>query len=542
MSSLQTDTDPIDALRSTLVLDAEPETKFQRKPIPKKFWLSSALPTLPSAAVELLEIAQDPEIEISMVVDAIKNDPALTARLLRACNSAFFSFRSTISSLERAVPLLGLQSVTSLVLGFSLSNDSIKDGPLASYYKTVWTQSLAQAVAAEMLGERFSGMPAGITFQMGLLLDIGALAMLKTMPDEYLEILEEAEQEDDSLRNIELRTLGFGHCEVGEKLAQKWRLPEMLQLAIGRHHGDSDEVSSSDPEEDMLLQVAAMSSAIGDYLCRPAKGIALKRIRQLMSDGFPMSEPEVNDVIAKIQKRVEDCRQMFQIPCHDLPSAGDLMALANEQLSELAFRAQVEREAAVQQQQVFEAQNRHLQEKQLQLVEESSRDPLTGAFNRRFFLDSLNREASRCQRDAASIGLLFIDVDHFKTFNDTYGHAAGDLVLKLVSDAITESLRGSDMACRYGGEEFVVLVNRPTRTTLELVGSRIREQIENAKLEFEGKQLHVTASLGASIGIPEQFATEFVDELIATADAAMYDAKKSGRNRLCLRTMLSSTK
>ncbi|MCR9119170.1 MAG: GGDEF domain-containing protein, partial [bacterium] len=244
----------------------------------------------------------------------------------------------------------------------------------------------------------------------------------------------------------------------------------------------------------------------------------------------------------KIQKRVEDCRQMFQIPCHDLPSAGDLMALANEQLSELAFRAQVEREAAVQQQQVFEAQNRHLQEKQLQLVEESSRDPLTGAFNRRFFLDSLNREASRCQRDAASIGLLFIDVDHFKTFNDTYGHAAGDLVLKLVSDAITESLRGSDMACRYGGEEFVVLVNRPTRTTLELVGSRIREQIENAKLEFEGKQLHVTASLGASIGIPEQFATEFVDELIATADAAMYDAKKSGRNRLCLRTMLSSTK
>lgn len=517
-----------------------PEIDNQKRPIPKKIWLSSALPTLPATAVQLLEVSQNPDIEIKDVVRVVKCDPAITARLLRACNSAYYCFRSEITSLERAIPLLGLQSVTSLVLGFTLCDDALKAGPIADRYRAVWTQSLVQAVAAEALAPRCGDITSGVGFQMGLLLDIGALALLKVMPQEYLEICETAEEEQLPLKMVELRDLGYGHCAVGEKLAEKWRLPKILSLVIGRHEGDALEVASTDPVEDSYLQLAAMASSIGDYFCRPEKGMALNRIRTLISDGFPMEEAELDAIVDKIQFRIAECGDMFQFDCDELPLASEMMALANEQLSEIAFRAQLERATALQQRAEFQAENETLHRRQRQLVEESSRDALTCVFSRKFFEESISREISRCQREAASIGLLFIDIDHFKQFNDTHGHAVGDAVLKHVGQTIQAQLRGSDMAGRYGGEEFVVLINRPTRSALELVGERIRASVEKCPLMKGGIEHRVTVSVGAAIGIPDQQDNQFLKSLLETADAAMYEAKHTGRNKLCFKPMLST--
>ncbi|NOX56444.1 MAG: HDOD domain-containing protein [Planctomycetes bacterium] len=121
--------------------------------VPDKILKSPQLPSLPAAAVRLLELARDPESEIKEVVETIRTDPALAAKILKAANSSYFGFRSKVTSIDRAVPLLGTTVVTSLALGFSLTDETTPAGPMYEYYNAYWMQSLAHAAAADLLGK-----------------------------------------------------------------------------------------------------------------------------------------------------------------------------------------------------------------------------------------------------------------------------------------------------------------------------------------------------------------------------------------------------
>ncbi|MCA9093727.1 MAG: HDOD domain-containing protein, partial [Planctomycetaceae bacterium] len=144
---------------------------------PSKIWSSTTLPTLPAAAVKLLEMSRNPETEIRDIADVIKRDPALSAKILKSANSTFFGLSSKVSSVDRAVPLLGTTLVTSMALSFSLSESAMSDGPMAEYYKDYWWQSVVQASAAECCAVILADRSAGPEFfQAGLLMDLGRLA------------------------------------------------------------------------------------------------------------------------------------------------------------------------------------------------------------------------------------------------------------------------------------------------------------------------------------------------------------------------------
>lgn len=155
-------------------------------------------------------------------------------------------------------------------------------------------------------------------------------------------------------------------------------------------------------------------------------------------------------------------------------------------------------------------------------------DDLTQVFNRRHIFTVLQREKSLCDRDQSAFALCMIDVDHFKEVNDTYGHLAGDMVLKLVAQHIQNNIREVDYLARYGGEEFALVLVSPDFQEALLCAERIRQRC--AELSFSGfpDTLKVTISCGvASYNPPES-----VDELIRRADAALYRAKAKGRNRI----------
>ncbi|MDQ7796145.1 MAG: sensor domain-containing diguanylate cyclase [Spirochaetia bacterium] len=163
------------------------------------------------------------------------------------------------------------------------------------------------------------------------------------------------------------------------------------------------------------------------------------------------------------------------------------------------------------------------------LRQEVLSDPLTKIGNRRFF--ELNAEARLAAYHAQPIpfGLLMFDIDHFKKVNDTYGHLAGDIVLKMVAGTISGALRPLDTAARFGGEEFVVLVPNCTEEYLYVVGERIRILIETSWLDLEGgSRLRVTISGGGAMVQPN----DQVSTLIERADQRLYQSKKSGRNRV----------
>jgi diguanylate cyclase (GGDEF)-like protein/PAS domain S-box-containing protein len=166
------------------------------------------------------------------------------------------------------------------------------------------------------------------------------------------------------------------------------------------------------------------------------------------------------------------------------------------------------------------------------LRSQSIRDPVTGLFNRRYLEETLEREIHRATRSGQPVGIVMLDLDHFKKFNDSFGHEAGDLVLRSVGSLIVKNTRGEDIACRYGGEEFVLILPGSNARDSEAHANRLRCAVKDLQLTHLGRGLGVvTFSAGVAI-----FPTDGTSpvELMEIADAALYKAKKSGRDLVLL--------
>jgi diguanylate cyclase (GGDEF)-like protein len=164
------------------------------------------------------------------------------------------------------------------------------------------------------------------------------------------------------------------------------------------------------------------------------------------------------------------------------------------------------------------------------LRQQAIRDPLTNLFNRRYMEASLERELLRAARNHQSVSVIMLDVDHFKQVNDRHGHSTGDAVLRQLGRYLNEHIRGGDIACRYGGEEFTLIL---PETTL----AQARQRAEQHRQEFKALTLlgdqHEAGALTISLGVatfPEQGDT--AEQVLQAADAALYRAKHNGRNRV----------
>lgn len=157
-------------------------------------------------------------------------------------------------------------------------------------------------------------------------------------------------------------------------------------------------------------------------------------------------------------------------------------------------------------------------------------DPLTQTHNRTAFNDTLLREMKRASRCEQHLSLIFVDIDYFKSINDEHGHDCGDMALAAVASKVKDSVRGSDIVFRFGGEEFVILLIDTNRDDAAIIAERIRTGIESLTLAYGMEVLNITASLGVSALRGD----DDMDRFIKRADAAMYKAKLSGRNRVCV--------
>lgn len=164
------------------------------------------------------------------------------------------------------------------------------------------------------------------------------------------------------------------------------------------------------------------------------------------------------------------------------------------------------------------------------LRDQSIRDPLTGLFNRRYLEETLEREIRRAVRSENLLGVLMLDLDHFKKFNDTYGHDAGDTVLRETAVFLTKSVRAEDIVCRFGGEEFVIILPMADIQTTQARAERIRSKLRELTILHQGKAVGmVSVSVGVA-ELPQHGATP--KTLLEAADAALYVAKREGRDRV----------
>jgi diguanylate cyclase (GGDEF)-like protein len=171
-------------------------------------------------------------------------------------------------------------------------------------------------------------------------------------------------------------------------------------------------------------------------------------------------------------------------------------------------------------------------------------DEKTRLANAMHWSEMARRELSRAARDSTSVGILMVDLDHFKRVNDTHGHLAGDAVLKAVADAIRRESRDYDLAGRFGGEEFVLLLPGVSTENLLSRAERLRDRIKDLKVHTTGNNngrveiSGVTASIGA---VTYPYGGDHLDNLLLAVDSALYEAKRSGRNRTCLAAQQQET-
>jgi diguanylate cyclase (GGDEF)-like protein/PAS domain S-box-containing protein len=168
---------------------------------------------------------------------------------------------------------------------------------------------------------------------------------------------------------------------------------------------------------------------------------------------------------------------------------------------------------------------------QKELEEQAIRDSLTGLYNRRFLDETLSRELSRAERDKYSVSVVMLDLDHFKMFNDTYGHDVGDMMLKQLGKLLSSQVRAGDIACRFGGEEFMVVMPKASLSVAKQRANDWRMKFESQILIHEGEVLNATLSAGVAV-YPLHGKTS--DEIIRKADQAMYAAKAAGRNQVIM--------
>lgn len=491
---------------------------------------SDSLPTLPAVAAKLLAIASREETTMAEIADLVSMDVALSTKILKVVNSAFYSFPQSIGSIHKAVSVLGTNAVRSLVLSFSLLSIKAKRTGEAFDYDAFWSRSLAAGVAAKLIMSQMKQSDPEEIFIAGMLQNVGEMILARAFPQQYPSLRDQAGGDEERLLALEQAAFQADHAFIGAKVLHHWKLPSSLVLPTAYHHS-LDQFKGGKPELLRTARVVYLSSLLSGmfYSERPDllhKQFRAEAARLLRFDGRVLDRIE-NSVQAEINQtaRYFDLNLVFEHPIEEL------LQEANQKLAQLNMSyEQVNRELLRAKMELFRV-NKELREKNARLEALANIDALTEAYNHRYFQNFLRDEVRRIKRNGKPLALAMIDVDNFKKFNDEHGHQIGDFVLREVCRVATTVLREHDLFARYGGEEFVCVWPETDPDQARELAEALRLAISTHTFEQGLERYGVTVSLGLAgcLGDSEEAAP---DALIGMADQALMTAKKNGKNRV----------
>jgi len=478
------------------------------------------LPSLPAVAIEVLELTRHPDVALGTMADVIQKDPALSAKLLRTVNSSYYGLTTPCGTVPRALGYLGMKTIKSILLGFSLVDVTKTKSDVQFDFDAFWRRALYSAAAARVLATATQSIDPDEAFVGALFQDLGMLACATALPAEYGRVLAQAGGLHSGLCEVELDELGFTHAEAGACLAERWKLPQMIVTAMRFHH-DAD---ASAPESRGCVRMVSLGWMAAEALCDGSAGQSMAAFIKQAQEWFPEQLADIQALMEKITKGARELGKLFDRNLGGLPDVGQLMAEAQERL----LQSQIE----------SDRETMELQNANSSLVRAAMTDALTGAGNRKHF----DAESSRMFRQATEAGtpmsVLFIDADRFKSINDTHGHQVGDVVLQEIVRRARRSLPESAVLCRYGGEEFAVLLPQVSGESAAVMAETLRAEIGKSPIDAssaspDAAALQVTVSIGLSSA---DMGTTFPDvkKLVQAADDAVYCAKRTGRNRVCI--------
>jgi len=502
---------------------------------------SKDLPTLPIIATKLLALTAQEETTLTDIANLITQDMALSTKVLRVANSSFYSFPQQISSINQAVSILGINAVRSLVLSFSFLSMGKSQKNSLFDFEQFWERSLVEAAATKLIIEQVTNADAEEAFTCGLLQNIGQLVLAATLPKEYNQFLKESidmkvgNQDDPNAEHaLEREIIGMTHADVGYEVTKAWGLPENLLLPIKFHHLPHD-YKGTNQRHKQTIRATYLANLLSKLFYSDTPELFHKQFRNEAKQLLGLKVLGVNTVLKMIDKAIDQSAQFFGIKINPVKSVAEILQEANLRLSLINLSYEEMNRELIKSKLELEKLTEELAQKNKLLENLANIDGLTEINNHRFFQNFLDSEINRSIRNDRFLSLLLADIDHFKKFNDTYGHQTGDFILKEFCRITKEVIREYDLIARYGGEEFAFVLPETTQEEALLVAEKLRKTTEEYVFDDGANSYRVTISIGVACARPS--GREFnKNDFIGLADEALYEAKNSGRNRVALCT------
>lgn len=479
------------------------------------------LPSPPVIAMRIIELAKDPEVDIGKVADIISMDPALTAKILRVTNSPMYALRRKTENLRQAITLLGLNGTMTLALSFSLAATMHNNADQGFDYNLYWRRSMATATCCRRLGMAIDINNGEELFLAGLLQDIGMLVLDKMDPDFYKNL--DVDQSDHQQMQVrEQQQLGADHAAIGGWILHRWGLPECLQYAVSGSHHPEDALIKD--EYRCFTECVAVSGLLVDALPLGDDDEALPAAVAQTVQRLGIEESRLAETLELLNEDFCEVESLFETSLQDYKLSENLIDQAKEALLMRNLQAIQQTDNLMETAERLESRTQDLEEK-------TRRDGLTGLYNRAYLDATLKHEFEMSKKRGWSLAVMFVDLDHFKQINDTYGHQAGDEVLQNTAKLLCDGTRDDDLVARYGGEEFVIVLPGIGEKPARVVAERLMKAFRNATHDVKAdEEIVVTASIGVAImGEGNRFAS--TEDLVTSADKAVYVAKHEGRNR-----------
>jgi two-component system cell cycle response regulator len=485
---------------------------------------SPRLPTLPAIAMQVIELTQRPEIDLKEIATLVMNDQALSSKILRTVNSSYYGLSKRCGTINQAMVYLGLNTVKTLALGFSLieATGKVRDVDGMTFdFMNYWRRGLYGAAAARELANRTRVGDPEEAFLTCIMQDMGMVAMWQVFGRPYCKLLSVAGSEHLKLPAVEQKVLSFTHQRIGSEIIARWRLPETVMAGIQFHH-DAREAPENHRNFCRLIDLACNATSV---LSNPQSEATKTRYVRKASRWFDFNEKQALTLLARIADAGQELSDILQINTGQAANVVELMEQAEQALLYHQIGQEREKQA--------------LRDRNEKLVREVEHDPLTGAANRKHFDALIELSFDEAVAKKTNLGLIFCDADHFKHVNDQYGHQAGDMALCALAESMTAVVDAKGTVCRYGGEEFAIVLPGMDRLQTTKIAEQVRCAIEAhpvdiTSIDAQTPNILLTASLGvAALDDTSRHCYMEAASLVRKADQAVYAAKHGGRN--CVR-------
>lgn len=472
------------------------------------------LPSLPAIAAQVIELTSDEQVSMDELAQTITNDQGLAAKVLRTINSSFYGLREPVSTIKRAVVLMGLRPVKTLALSFSLVT-AIKENQDPKFdYDAYWRRGLYTGIAARFLLESLGKKDhAEEAFLGGLLQDVGMLALHRVLGDKYLAILTQTNGDHRCLASLELEHFETQHTDIGAMLCERWKLPEQLVTPVKFHERPTAAPASTAE----IVRAVAIGNLVHDVLSAKHAAEPMRNAYKRAEKWFGLRTDAVDDIIRRTSEAAGELASLFEISTGPSANADEILRSASERLD--AIEEDDPSAGAIRRADSLS-------------VDRNQLDELTGIFNADGFKSVIRSAFAFAKAKSESLVVVIISLDGFAQAIKAVGDG-GDAEIAMEATRLLrdnfEPVAG--VLGRLADDVFGVVVASVDASVVIPHADAFRSAFEECAAAITSSEATLSASIGlAAIKAKEDSPFASAEQMLAGAIRAAQAAQRAGGN------------